>query len=695
MNRRLIRPLWVVGITWAAVCLVGAWLPVTVLCVATAGCLLCAVLALCIPRLRRWHGMVLCLLTVVAAACVLLYWQTARYLPTREWEGREVDVCVEVQDNEALTELKVLSGELPEGTRLQLWWEPLGAALDPGDVVTASFEVYVTEHEGLPMLWDRADGMWLAVMPTDLSGEAWKIVESDLKDTSFLPSLRRELVISIQKILPGDVGAVVTGICLGADERLSYAAAADFRACGVSHLFAVSGLHLSVLTQALLWLLKRLHLPRRLRGVICAVAVLIFLLLAGGTPSVIRAGVLCLVVILGDCVRRQADARNSLGAALLLLLAADPFAVYDVGLLLSFSATFGLLFLSSKIKQVLLNIPMNAKLTAVWERMVGAAAVTLSATLVTLPVMILYFGEVSLIGIAANLLMTLPAALLLIVGWIVIVTLSLGLSFVYYPLLMLLGGVARLLIWVATGLASLPFATATIVDTYLVIGVLGGLAVIGIGWLLLRRHGVRLAAVLCAVVLCVGVGVYQYRMRDTVRFLVIPEQSDLAVCLLYRRQAILVTAPTKANTLYATREALQRAGITSLDAVILPRGEWDGVPYVPHVLRDYLGSAAVYRGIDGMVALSEDTHILLRGSWLWVRCGAVEAAFDLEDTAASLTDAADVAFCTGMMMETAEEAVTVVQNALPSYTVPPHGIVVPRDKDVWIWINDSGELSIK
>ena len=691
---RLIRPLWIVGVTWATVCLIGAWLSVTALYIAGAVGLLGALLALCIPVLRRHHGLVLSLLTVVSALGVLLHWQINRYLPTLEKDGAEVHLCVQVQENDEFTELKVLSGDLPEGTHLRLQAVPIGVGLDPYDIVDASFKLNVDNADGLSMLMQKARGVWLGVEPIHFSSKAWQITEGDPRDRSVMKAVRRTLVLRMQKVLSGDVGAVVTGICLGADERLSDKAAADFRACGVSHLFAVSGLHLSLLTQALGWALKQLKFSRRLRGLVRVAAVVLFAALAGWTPSVVRAGVLCLVVILGDCVRRQADARNSLGLALLILLVGDPFAVYDAGLLLSFSATFGLLFIAPKIKQVLLTLPVPAKLAPLWKSAAGIMAITVSATLMTLPVTVLYFGTVSLVGVLANLVMTLPASLLLIVGWVAIVTMPLGLSFVYYPLLMLVGYVARFLLWIASVIASLPFAAVTVTDRYLVIGVIGSLAVIGTGWLLLKGRGVRLATLLCTLVLCIGVTAHQYRLHGVVRFLMIPEQDDLAVCMLYENRAVLVAVPTEANTVYAIRAALRSEGITGLDAVFLPPGQGDGIPYVLQILSGYIDGVPVYRDFDGTVSLSQDIRATRHASRLYVECGDVRVVF-APDTTSTAVESADVVFCNRYTVNAASESAVVVQNAAVSCAIPPHGIAVSGGGSTWIWVDRTGEVRIK
>lgn len=674
---RVVRPLWIIGVTWAAVCLVGAWVSITVLMVTTASGVLFAVIGFSVASLRRHHGLLLSAVTAILALGVLLYWQAVRYLPTVCPDGTEVSVCAEVQEDGTLT---VLSGALPTGTRLQLWKAPIGAVLHCNDTVTATFRIRMIGEEGLSRLSSKASGVWLGAMPTDLSGESWEIVRGDPDEGASLSALREELVIRIRRILPNDLGAVITGICLGADEELSAEAVSDFRACGVSHLFAVSGLHLAILTQALLGLLTRLRFSRRLRGWLCVLAVIGFSTFVGWTPSVTRAATICLVVIVGRCVRRQADTRNSLGAALLLLLIADPFAIYDVGLLLSFTATCGVLFISPLLKQWLMRAPMPGVLGRVWRPIASAVALTLSATLAGLPVTVLYFGTVSLVGILANLLMTFPASVILVVGWIAILSFPLALSFLYYPLLLFLGMIAKLLLWLAQGIAALPFSTVTLTEPYLIIAVIGGLAIAGIGWLLLRGRGVRLAALLCTVTLCFGVLFYQYRLRDTVRFLVIANQSDLAVCAVYRARTILVIAPTRAETVYAVRSSLRNAGIDTLSAVIIPAGEWSGAPYVSLLLQDYVDESAICHQTD-------DTAVELQ-------LASIKAAFlPVMDTPPSADT--DVVFSTMPANTREDEALWVVQCVAPPTALPKNGIFAQRNEDMWLWMGRNGEFSIQ
>lgn len=91
----------------------------------------------------------------------------------------------------------------------------------------------------------------------------------------------------------------------------------------------------------------------------------------------VRAGILCIVVLLGSCVKRRADSLNSMGLALILLLAADPYAAYDIGLQLSFAACLGLLWLypfagtSAAIMGSVRHAGRDIPVIPIWRRVFG------------------------------------------------------------------------------------------------------------------------------------------------------------------------------------------------------------------------------------------------------------------------------------------------------------------------------------
>ncbi len=641
MIRRVIRPFWVIGLVALTVCLVGAWLPLSWLqYIVVALTLLLSIIVLS-SSLRRIRMIPLAVAAALAACLWFVYCEAVRYQPLQAYAEHEVTLCATVQKHDEGTVLETVSGDLPRGTRMWLSAAPPDTDLCEGDTVQAVFVISTNESKGLEFLQSKATGVWLWATPVDDTAKSWMIEQNTLTVRGWCLSVRNTLANGVQSLLGGDAGAVVSGICLGVDHALSNTSKEAFRRCGVSHLFAVSGLHLSILTAALAKLLKRLHTPRRVRGVAGAVAVVVFSLIVGLTPSVTRAGLLCLLVVAGDCFRRQADARNSLGLALVVLLISNPFSAYDVGLLLSFFATFGLLFWAPLIKEQLLRLCPMRKLLPFWRFTSETVGITLAATAATLPITVVFFGSVSVISVLSNLLMTVPASVLLVLGCIAMVFTGLPfLEFLYRPLLFLVGWLAKGLLRLAETLSAIPVSTVPVNTVYAVLWVFGGLGLIAAGWRLFRFRGALISVVCAIAVLAAAVFAQRVLLRDTVRFHVLSEQ-DLSVCIVSEDTTVLVTAPTDIDTLYTARAFLERQGITTLAAVCVPQASSQLQAYIPLVFEGYLQENAVVQPSNAQFDFENIGRAAWNGTQLVLTVDGCNVSFNATDVFADCAFTAD------------------------------------------------------
>jgi competence protein ComEC len=196
--------------------------------------------------------------------------------------------------------------------------------------------------------------------------------------------------------LPPDRAGLLVGMALGDTSLLPEELEGDFRAAGLTHLMAVSGANLAVVLAAGLWLAGAGGAGR---GTLAAVGVVLVVLLVVVTrwePSVLRAGVMAGLVLLGMATGRGPGGRRALCLAVAALLLADPALAGALGFQLSVAATAGVLWLG----------PAAAGALPAWipERARTAAGITLGAQAAALPALALALGPVSLAGLPANLL---------------------------------------------------------------------------------------------------------------------------------------------------------------------------------------------------------------------------------------------------------------------------------------------------
>ncbi len=593
MTREVLRPCWCIGITLLVVLLLCPWLTDTVRCGGIVTAVLLLLAAVVIRPLRRIRAIVLVLIACCAALLAFEVSYHTRIAPVEAGYGKPVSVQARVVDVADTIVLEVVSGDLPRGTSFHLFVNG-DVELSRYDVITDTFTLSPYPSDtAVAAFMRRASGVWVYAKPTDDKSFPQEQTQGDAPWTDVFYRAKTALMNTISRRLSGEAGAVVHGICFGEDGGLSAQATSAFRDCGVSHLFAVSGLHLTVLLYGLLAVLKRLRLPRVWRAVIGAVLALLFVALIGFTPSVVRAGVLCTVVMLGTCLRRRADSLNSLGLALILLLIADPTAAYDAGLLLSFAATLGLLFWSKPLTMLLLGKRELKRLVKIRKDIAATVAVSLAATVATLPITVLYFGRVSLMSVPSNLLTTVAAEGVLISGWLAALLSVLHLTLIAEPFLWIAGVLARYLLMISQKISSFSLSTVAIRADYLVLWLIGTYLVLLIGRRVLSRHGCQLLAGLCVLTLCLSMLVSRGVRYDHLRVRVVTNR-ELAVSLQYRGNCVLVIAPESHDTLYQARNMLQNRGVTLLDAVFVVGGSEPTVSYLPLELSTYLSDDTLF-----------------------------------------------------------------------------------------------------
>ena len=206
--------------------------------------------------------------------------------------------------------------------------------------------------------------------------------------------------------LAGERRALVAGIVLGDDGGLSDDLKQAFRRSGLYHLLAVSGQNVVLLAGGVLGLVLILGIGRAWGHVGALLAIGAYTLAVGPQPSVVRAAVAGSAVSIAWLLGRLREAWHVLLLAAIVLLAWNPYTLFDAGFQLSFAAVAAIFLLGRPLRRELEGYPMP-------NRMRDALAVAGACTLATAPLMWLQFGRVPLYGVLANALVELAVPPLL------------------------------------------------------------------------------------------------------------------------------------------------------------------------------------------------------------------------------------------------------------------------------------------
>lgn len=269
----------------------------------------------------------------------------------------------------------------------------------PYQVVNAKLKLYKTGDNAYSSYGSFAKGIYLSANAEDISVTN-KYVSSPWL---WIYNLRVDIIKTLSKALNGDIGSLASALVTGYKKNLSNELNSAFKFSGASHLIAVSGFHLTVLTFLLFFVLKRLHANKSLIAVLGIAVVIISVGLAGFSKSIIRAGIMMSVMLLSNASKNKADRLNSLGLAI-SLICLNPYAVTDVGAQLSVLSVLSLVVFAPRLQEM--------------NRLVRTAVIPWLITLFTLPAMVVSFGYVSISGLIANVVDGFLGALALIFSFL-------------------------------------------------------------------------------------------------------------------------------------------------------------------------------------------------------------------------------------------------------------------------------------
>lgn len=265
-----------------------------------------------------------------------------------------------------------------------------------------------------------------------------------------LLKLRDAAGAQLKGLLPEPYASLSTGILWGDDAGLPPEVINSFRRTGTTHLLAVSGYNVMVLTEILFWFLIAVGFWRKSASWLVLVTVVLFVLFTGAEPAVVRAGIMGSLVIIGRLLKRRPDNINLLLGAAAAMLLVQPELINDLGFQLSFAAMAGLVFLSPKLSERLTFLP---SILSIKE----STAQTLAATLTTTPLILLRLGQLPLLSPLANLLVG-PVVVLVFWFGLPLLFLSLVSFILAAPFAFVLSGILAYMVFIIGFLASLPWS---------------------------------------------------------------------------------------------------------------------------------------------------------------------------------------------------------------------------------------------
>ncbi|MGM9636412.1 MAG: ComEC/Rec2 family competence protein [Eubacteriales bacterium] len=234
---------------------------------------------------------------------------------------------------------------------------------------------------------------------------------------TYIENLSRQIGLRIASCTDEDSAALIRALICGDKSSLSSGIRNRFTTLGISHLLAVSGMHIGVLIFALPLFLRSFRIGKK-AGVLPLLGVAaLYMAICSFSASVCRAFGMLLILELSVLIGRRRDSLTALFITTALITAFFPYRILDIGLLLSFLATFGILRIGFP-----LTMKIGTRFHGPIRACLSALALTYSAKLMTLPISVWYFGSDSLISPLSCLIFTPLITLILILSPILLLT---------------------------------------------------------------------------------------------------------------------------------------------------------------------------------------------------------------------------------------------------------------------------------
>ncbi len=354
------------------------------------------------------------------------------------------------------------------------------------------------------------------------SYDGFKIDATGEKTTtfySFAVSIRRAMKNSLDMLLPEDYSTLCRAVLLGEKTALDSSVKDDFSLTGTSFLIVVSGMHLVIIALFVLFFIRKITRNRFIITGFTTFTVIAFMAVTGFAHSVVRAGVMMIIVSLASSNLRIADSLNNLGFAAIVLTVFNPYAVADIGMLLSFGATAGIILWSRPIERSVLRFfhYQNERkdgfvgtivyyIKNFFKICVNMLSVSVSAFLWILPITAVAFNRISPTVILVSLLCEPFVSAILVCSLLCsVLFICPFISFFAYPFGLVSGLCSKAILWLVSTFSQLPFSTIKTHSLYwfVWIGVsvlltIGGLFVIN------RKFYVRISVLVSISVLVIG-----------------------------------------------------------------------------------------------------------------------------------------------------------------------------------------------
>ena len=258
-----------------------------------------------------------------------------------------------------------------------------------------------------------------------MSLESWDLLEvmpiDSMEPRNIRPILQRWVTRRI--LAPpvtghGQARSLLSALLLGQRDHEWKQVSLPFQRLGVSHLLAISGMHLALVASMVMLAFRFTRGPRTWHWMMVLVTIVLYMMIVEERPPIVRAGIMSITAIFGIMLHRRLSSIGLLAMAAILILVVQPGQLSRPGFQLSFLVVSGLLMLGPSVlhRDRISSSTSHSLLRRLCRRIRQAWMISLMAWLVSVPLVLFHFKQFSIVAVPMTLLLMMPVCLIMFLG---------------------------------------------------------------------------------------------------------------------------------------------------------------------------------------------------------------------------------------------------------------------------------------
>lgn len=391
--------------------------------------------------------------------------------------------------------------------------------------------------------------------------------------TIFFNTMVEEISHKIDFYINNKEAGALKALILGEKSDMDYGVGLDFSYAGLAHVLAISGMHISILALLLKLFFDRLSFHVYVSNTAIIVLVWIFVLLTGVSYSTLRSAIMITISLVAYNIGQYSDSINSLSISAVIIIACNPFAIFDMGLTLSVLATLGTIVFSNKVSKFIERFREDYKILRIGivVSYIRSVAITLGATVFLLPFYVIVFKNINLSTLFTNFLITPILFGIICVGFVfILITIPfiVELGFLYAFLGQIINSLCEVMIWLVDITARITIFAIPLRNDIGVIWMC--VTTLVIVYLIVKKIPLRtwVAGGFCVVYVGCGVALLQWYNFNTVEIVTFSSDKAGAIAIVYQNRADVIKTKSDGFLEYDVTRYLRQRGVSRIENYI-------------------------------------------------------------------------------------------------------------------------------